>query len=618
MERSERTLVPEWLRSTGTGTGGGNSAHHFAFSSSNSDVSSLLHHGRHRNSRKISDFDSPRSAILDRTYSFNSGRSSSNVAAKHAYSNFSRSHRDKDRERDKERTSFGDHYSSDPFEGILSSRVEKLGGISTSRVKIDTLRRSHSMLYRKQGESLPRGIAVDSRDNGYSNHNITNGLHSEGTIGSSIHKAVFEKDFPSLGTEERQGVPEIARVSSPGLGSASQSVPVGNSALIDEEGWTSALADVPSVVGSSSRGSLPAPPTVSTTSSGAPSVMCGLNMAEALVQAPSWTRTAPLLSVMTQRREELAIKQSRQLIPVTPSMPKVSVLNSADKSKAKPAARISEMNIAVKSGSQAPPLIHQGNHSPHSGHAKSDVSKTTGKLLVLKPGWDNGVSSPTQNDIASPTTIANSRVATSQHAAADAPVNSAPARNSNSPKISAVQRKVAAINPIPGFTVEKRPLAQTQSRNDFFNLLKKKTTTNTSGGLSDSGPQILSSNIEKSEVAKEVVCASATAHADDGNAATSNGDTCSDDSEKNMSATVMVYPEEEEAAFLRSLGWEENNGEDEGLTEEEINAFYQEYLKLRPSLKLCRGMQAKLSESVANNLDGTSSELSSSGSSSEA
>ncbi|KAK8643128.1 hypothetical protein V6N13_012439 [Hibiscus sabdariffa] len=608
MERSERTLVPEWLRSTGTGTGtgtgAGNSVHHFAFSSSSSDVSSLLHHGRHRNSRKISDFDSPRSAILDRTYSFNSGRSSSNVAAKHAYSNFSRSHRDKGREREKERTSFGDHYSSDPLEGILNSRVEKLGGISTSRVKIDTLRRSHSMLYRKQGESLPRGIAVDSRDNGYSNHNITNGLHSESTIGSSIHKAVFEKDFPSLGTEERQGVPEIARVSSPVLGSASQSVPVGNSALIDEGGWTSALADVPSVVGSSSRGSLPAPQTVSTTSSGALSVMCGLNMAEALAQAPSWTRTAPLLSVTTQRREELAIKQSRQLIPVTPSMPKV--LNSADKSKAKPAARISEMNIAVKSGSQAPPLIHQGNHSPHGGHVKSDVPKTTGKLLVLKPGWDNGVSSPTQNDIASPTTIANNRVATSQHAAA--PVNSAPARNSNSPKIYAVERKVAAINPIPGFTVEKRSLAQTQSRNDFFNLLKKKTTTNTSGGLSDSDPQISSSTVEKSEVAKEVICDSATAHADDGTAATSNGDTCSDDSEKNMSATVMVYPDEEEAAFLRSLGWEENNGEDEGLTEEEINAFYQEYLKLRPSLKLCRDMQAKLSESVANNMDGASSE----------
>lgn len=31
------------------------------------------------------------------------------------------------------------------------------------------------------------------------------------------------------------------------------------------------------------------------------------------------------LSIQTQRLEELAIKQSRQLIPVTPSMPKSSV-----------------------------------------------------------------------------------------------------------------------------------------------------------------------------------------------------------------------------------------------------------------------------------------------------
>ena len=32
--------------------------------------------------------------------------------------------------------------------------------------------------------------------------------------------------------------------------------------------------------------------------------------------------------------------------------------------------------------------------------------------------------------------------------------------------------------------------------------------------------------------------------------------------------------EEEEAAFMRSLGWEEN-AEDGELTEEEINSFYQ-------------------------------------------
>ncbi|KAL4313020.1 hypothetical protein GQ457_01G011960 [Hibiscus cannabinus] len=82
------------------------------------------------------------------------------------------------------------------------------------------------MVYRKQGEPLPQKFAVDSRDSGNSNHYNGNGLLC--TAGSSINKAVFEKDLPSIRTEERQGVPETARVSSPGFSTASQSV----------EGWT--------------------------------------------------------------------------------------------------------------------------------------------------------------------------------------------------------------------------------------------------------------------------------------------------------------------------------------------------------------------------------------------
>ncbi|PPD93815.1 hypothetical protein GOBAR_DD09166 [Gossypium barbadense] len=584
MERSEPALVPEWLRSNGTVTGGGNSAHNFASSSSHSD-SSLVHHGRHKNSRNISDFDSHRPTFLDRTFSLNSRRSSSNGSAKHAYSSFSRSHRDRDRERDKARSNFGDHRdraSSDALESILSGRGE-----------IDTLHRSHSMFSRKPGESLPRRIGVDVRDSINSNHNNGNGLVSGVTLGSSIHKAVFEKDFPSLGTEDRQVVPEITRVLSPGLSSASQNLPVSSSALISGEGWTSALAEAPSTVGSSNTGSLAALLTVSPSSSGTSTGTSGLNMAEALVLAPSRSQAAPQLSVKTQRREELAIKQSKQLIPVTPSMPKCSVLNSVDKSKGKPAARISEINTAVKSVQQQPSLIHHSNQSPHSGHVKPDAPKTSGKLLVLKPGWENGVSSPTQKDVASPPASANSRVAISQHAGG-------PARNSNNPKLSSVERKVAALNPVAGFTVEKKPsLAQTQSRNDFFNLLKKKTSTKTSADHSDSLPHISSTTTEKSEVTKEVVTGSSAAHANEnGTAATSN--------------------DEEEAAFLRSLGWEENSGDDEGLTEEEINAFYQEYMKLRPTLKLCRGMQPKVAQSFATNLDGASSEVSSSDSESEA
>ncbi|KAE8728325.1 Mitogen-activated protein kinase kinase kinase 1, putative isoform 1 [Hibiscus syriacus] len=601
MESREPTFVPEWMRSNSAVTGGGNSAHNFASSSSHSDFSSG-HHGRHRNSRNISDFDSHRSTFLERTSSLNSRMSSSNDSAKHAYSSFSRNHRDKDRDRDKVRLNFGDHRgcaASEPLESLLAGRVE-----------IETLHRSNSMFSRKQGEPLPRSVRVDARGSINSNHNNDNVMLSGVAVGSSIHKGVFERDFPSLGTEDRQVLPEITRVSSPGLSSASQNLPIGSSALISGDGWTSALAEAPSVVGSSNTGSLTTPLTVSTSCSVTPTGSSCLNMAEALAQAPSRSHTSPQLSVKTQRREELAIKQSKQLIPVTPSMPKGSVLNSLDKSKGKPAARTSEINIAVKSGQQQPALIHHGNQSPHSGHIKSDTPKTSGKLLVLKPGWENGVSSPTQKDV-SPTSV-NSKVTISPQAVGST-------RNSNSPKLSAGEREVVALNSVAGFSVEKRPfLAQTQSRNDFFNLLKKKTSAKTSAGHSDLLPHISSSTSEKSEVTK-VVSASSTAHANgNGMAATGNGDACQEsqsfaaDDEKNMDSSSMTHPDEEEAAFLRSLGWEENAGEDEGLTEEEINAFYQECMKLRPSLKLCRGMQPKLAQSFATNLDGAASELSSS------
>ncbi|KAE8701651.1 Mitogen-activated protein kinase kinase kinase 1, putative isoform 1 [Hibiscus syriacus] len=609
MERREPTFVPEWLKSNSTVTGGGNSAHNFASSSSLSDFSSG-HHGRQRNYRNVSDFDSHSSSFLDRSSSLNTRRSSSNGSVKHAYSSFSRSHRDKDRERDKVRLNFGDHWDfadSEPLESLLTSRVE-----------IETLHRSNSMFSRKQDELLSRRVGLDARDSINGNHNNGNGLLSGGAVWNSNHKAVIERDFPLLGTEDRQVVPEITRVSSPGLSSASQNLPVGSSALISGDGWTSALAEAPSMVGSSNTGSLTTHLTVSTSSSVTPTGTFGLNMALALAQAPSRSHTAPQLSVKTQRRKELAIKQSKQLIPVTPSMPKGSVLNSVDKSKGKPVSRTSEINIAVKRGQQQPSLIHHGNLSPHGEQVKSDMPKTSGKFLVLKPGWENGVSSSTQKYVVSPTSM-NTKVTVSTHAVD-------PARNSNSPKLSAGGHKAAALNSGAGFTAEKRPsLAQTKSRNDFFNLLKKKTSSKTSAVLSDSHHHIASSTLEKSEVTKEVVSASSTSHANENGIAETNiGDSCqedqrfADDSEKDMGSASMIYPDEEEAAFLRSLGWEENSGEDEGLTEEEINAFYQEYMKLRPSLKLSRAMQPKLAQSFATDLDGAASELSSSDSGSEA
>ncbi|KAF7816907.1 mediator of RNA polymerase II transcription subunit 1-like isoform X1 [Senna tora] len=598
MERSEPALVPQWLRSSGSVAGAGSSAHHFS-SSTHTDAPSAAHHPRSRSSKSIGDFDSPRSSFLERTSSSNSRRSSINGSAKHAYSNFNRNHRDKDRDREKERSNFGDHWDrdcSDPLDNLFSGRVER-----------DTLRRSHSMVSRKQ----------NTKSGGNSNYNNGNGLLSGASIGSSIKKAVFDKDFPSLGTEEKQGISEIGRVSSPGLGvTASQSLPVGSSTLIGGEGWTSALAEVPTIIGSNSTGSLTVQqPVTATSGSVALSTTASLNMAEALAQAPSRARSTPQVSVKTQRLEELAIKQSRQLIPVTPSMPKTSVLNSSEKLKPKSAVRIAEMNVTSKSGPQQPSSLHISNLSVRSGNAKSDGPKTSGKFTDLKSVvWENGVS-PTSKDVSSPTTFSNSRPGNNLAVASAAA--STPLRNPNNLKSS---------------TEHKKPsLSQVQSRNDFFNLIKKKTLMNSSPGLPDSAPLLSSPTREKSgELADEVVSPPACPQAL-GNSAevTSNGDAHEevhrfpDNEEKDSIHSDTIYPDEEEAAFLRSLGWEENSGEDEGLTEEEINAFYQECMKLGPAatFKLCQGMQPKLTklfESYATNLCGASAESSSSDSGSEA
>ncbi|XP_059631868.1 uncharacterized protein LOC132274574 [Cornus florida] len=614
MERSEPTLVPEWLRSTGSVTGGGNSGHHFAASSMHSDDHSLGHPTRNRSSRSIIDRDTPRSAFLDRTSSSNSRRSStSNGSTKHPYSSFTRSHRDKNRDKDKERSAIGDLWDndlSDPLGNILISRGEK-----------DTLRRSRSMVSGKQSEVLTRK-ALNLKNGSSNNHNRGNDMPSGGSIVSGIQKAAFEKDFPSLRTDEKQEEPDIGRILSPILSTAVQSLPIGSSGLIGGEGWTSALAEVPKIIGSNSTGTSSIQQSAfATQSPGASSALAGLNMAETLSQAPSRARTTPQLPDKTQRLEELALRQCRQLIPMTPSMPKALVLNSSDKSKPKSAARTNDTNVAAKSAQQQTHSSQLATQSLRGEHVKSDAPKTSagGKFLVLKPVWENGVSS-TAKDVSSPTSNNVSKEANSQLAVAP----SSPSAPVKSPKLSSVERKAATSIA----TLEKKPtLSQAQSRSDFFNLMRKKTSKNASFNLTDSGTSALSPTVEKSgEVAKEVNVPVSPCATENGSKVTSNGDThddvqtISDVGEKNLCLNGSTYPSEEEVRFLRSLGWEENAGEDE-ITEEEINAFFQECMKKKPSLKVCRGIQPKLAmltESHASGSSRGSTELNSHKSESEA
>lgn len=174
------------------------------------------------------------------------------------------------------------HDFSGPLVNIFSSRVEK-----------ETLRRSHSMVSRKQGDLFPQRVAVDLKSGGYNRKTNSNGYHSGSTINGITDKAVFDKDFPSLGSEDRQGGPDVGRVSSPGL-TTSQSLPIGSSALMGREGWTSALAEVPTIITGCTAAPSSVQQTVAANSGlGSPNATTPRKMAEALTQAPSRARVVP-------------------------------------------------------------------------------------------------------------------------------------------------------------------------------------------------------------------------------------------------------------------------------------------------------------------------------------
>ncbi|KAK2998826.1 hypothetical protein RJ639_023697 [Escallonia herrerae] len=452
---------------------------------------------RNRTYQSINDKDSPCSAFLDRSTSCNAQRcSSSNGVTKHPYGSFARSHRDKTRDKGKNRSftrNSWDYDYSDPLGNILASRVDNI-----------TLCRSRSMVSRKLDEALPRRALGDSS---YSKHSNANGVPSEVSTICDI-KAAFEKDYRLLGNEVRQGVPDIGKVSSPGLSIAVRSLPIGNSGFISGEGWTSALAEVPAVIGSSSCGPTSVPQTVSSTpTSLASSDMVGLNMAEALSQDPprvpsatQETKSHVILSVFlntktvlpdkSQRLEELAVKQSRQLIPMKPLMPKPLVPNSSDKAKQPKAAnRTSETLVASKSAAHQQPHSSQlANQSVRGGQVKRDASMTNvGKFYVLKPLWDYGASSLAKD--ASTIINGSSRVANSQ-----------PAVHPSAPAAPLTgQNYLKPLN--LRSALEKRPsLSQAQSRSDFFNLMRKKTLANSSAILPDSGPMMENSSCVLKEV----------------------------------------------------------------------------------------------------------------------
>ncbi|XP_051139324.1 uncharacterized protein LOC127257078 [Andrographis paniculata] len=598
MERTEPAFVPEWLRCTGNVAGsGGSSIHH-------SDVSSPSHNMRNRSFGGNKDTDSPR--YLDRSSSSNARRSlSSDGPGKHPYSSFSRSHRDKHRDRVKEKSPLEDIWnngSADPLESILTSRVERR-----------SLSRSQSQVSRKPGEKLPQRIE-NSQVSG-------NGALSGGRNSNTIQKAVLEKEFPSLRTEEKQDLTGIKRVLSPRLTSAVQSSAIGNSGFLCGEKWTSALAEVPAIPTNNGTTST-LPPSVAMVSnlSSTASSPGGLNMAEALSQPAARVRTPTQLSDKNQRLEELAIKQSRQLIPVTPSMPKPLVSSSVDKTKqSKAAARTNETSMVSRGVHQQPHSAHLANPSRVIQTKPDSASAShSGKFLVLKPGRENIALGA--KDALSGGSDADGKVANGQHIMSPATpiVSTSPSTS----VVSALENRAGALTLSSKSTVDKRSSQSlAQSRSEFFNLMRRKKSSSATNNHSDSsltvpssGAQTFGEKFQGSHGASSHIPGNGICN---GNSYDSNEKikSLSDPGEDGFSANGSVYPDEEEAAFLRSLGWEENGGEDEGLTEEEINAFYQEYMNRRPLLEARQNSQPKVS--TPTKLPNASGDASSDSSSSE-
>ncbi|KAK8492860.1 hypothetical protein V6N11_080676 [Hibiscus sabdariffa] len=598
MERSEPSLIPEWLKSGGSLTGSGNSIHQYTLSSSHSDNHSSLRHARNKFSVDI-DGDIGRTSVLDRAYSayFRRSSSSKGFSDSRSYSNFSKGNRERDWEKftnvyhDRKNAVLSDRRNrnySDSLDNFLPSIAEK-----------DVLRRSQSMITGKRSDTWPRKATNEFSNNSKSHHSTGNVGYEIGRVSSPglSNKSSFERDFPSLGAEERQLGSEIGRVSSPGSSNPVQSLPLGTSPGTGSDGL-------------------------------APTTTVGLNMAEAVAQGTSRALTPPLLNVETQRLEELAIKQSRQLIPlVTTSTPKTLVVSPSEKSK-------------PKVGQQLHPSASV--NSTRGGTSRCDGIKVSNesRLCVLKPSREpNGVTLMTTKDNLSPTHGSNKlvniplSVTPSAAAAAAAPFRS----SGNSPTSSTAEHNRTQLR----LAMEKRATAQAQSRNDFFNLIKKKSTADSASSVLDPGPAVSQLVSEKpDELGNEDSSSSITLKdagvlaaeisiadlpIDNRSEVPLNGDVYtepqhySSNGDGHSRPDVFPYPDEEEAAFLRSLGWEENAGDDDGLTEEEINAFLERYSKLKPTAKLFQRMESLSPLNSHNGTHGdTSSGLSSMDSNGEA
>ncbi|CAM6092249.1 unnamed protein product [Calypogeia fissa] len=741
MERSEPSLVPEWLKGAG---GGGGAAHH-SQPPIHQDESgnSFLSRQRPQPSAAVNhgDYDSPRynSAGSDRAFYPTSRRGATNNSTgaserplfdrgdsyPRAYNSFGRSsgyrggyegsldreregprdrERDWDWERDRERDfrdrdralgfGGGDDRDRDRDRSDAPGNFRRSSSGAGLRYETEApLRRSQSI--GGTGRVLENGDKKATADVG--SPLPTAPPTNIGTLTSSMQKAAFERNFPSLGAQEKQsGVvqsslgnvsvlsprpswqsssprPDGVRSATSGAGltsagSASVSVAasgnVGGS-VIGGDGWTSALADVPSSLTGlpSSMNGVSGATSVPTATTGA-SVLASVaapsltapKMSEAVAYPPR-VRTPPQSTLESQRVEESAAKQSRQLI-LKPTLPK----NMGSRDITKPKVIRAVDVVAPQPMKLSQPLASQLVSSPYRPPAPprpEPLKAPQGKLLVRKTSKEAvaamlSPSSIPKGDGTGSTSVVSAAGALVGMGGTNAGTNASGTLAPPRKQKQLLDRRAVPIPPISvpmgseggsgprskesgSASEDKRPPIPAQNRSDFFNALRKKAAGISSGSLEkmesgalqkndgvnekgveaeeETGPfqgdvsqmapyqlkenGTAASTFPKSSLSgSDVYGISDTKEDAPSNGASTEGAEGNSEQSSTAPSSPVAIPnratatEEEEAAFLRSLGWEESAEESgEGLTEEEINSFYQERLRsmsVSPSLPNAR------------------------------
>lgn len=361
---------------------------------------------------------------------------------------------------------------------------------------------------------------------------------------SGYSKVSFEKEFPTLGVEVKQRGSEIARVFSPGISATLSSLHLSSSSLIGGDGWTSALAEVPAVSAGNGTPASPALQTAMHISSSSSNFSTGLSMAKTLAQAPLKSHTSSQSSGDDERYKELALKQQyTKLIPV---------INSSEKSKLK-ASKISDV---ISPKIVAPqPSYHLANQEIRPSPIKPDILKTSlsGKLQVLnrEGTFSNNIkNAPTQSSAAG-------RVTTSS--------------NNPLPIFTANNSKPEGNGIGLDKNKNKNPSSQSQDRKKFFSCLRDQAKMK--NGVLYPEEKTNELNIQE----KTVLPASNSDMKYCTLTVNGNKDACNGEPE-----IEALVPDEEEKAFLESLGWNPNTGED-ALTAEEIASFVKKHKeKLKP------------------------------------